>query len=260
MINLDKLSITSVELIHGYNNAGICELMLDELTDTSISNTEDKVDVVGKGGRKINSLKRNKAVTVQGTNGVISGGLLATQTGGTITTAEGEITKVRVVETLKVSSNKATTNAKAVGTVGNELRSLNVKVSDSLGKAYAQAATATAGKFAYAPATKEITFFAGDIVDGTEIVVFYDKEITGRTVSNPSDKYSKKLKVYVDCLATDACDNLYHVQYVFPRADFSGNFETAMGDNPAVHAFEFESLAGTCGSKGNLWDMIVFGE
>ena len=260
MINLDKLSITSVELIHGYNNAGVCELMLDELTDTSIANTEEKVDIVGKGGRKINSLKKNKAVTVTGTNGVISGGLLATQTGGTLTAAEGEVTKVRVAETLTVTDNKATTGAKAVGTVGNELKSLNVKVSDSLGKAYTQAATASAGKFAYAPATKEITFFEGDIEDGAEIIVFYDKEVTGRTVSNPSDKYSKKLKVYLDCLATDSCDNIYHVQYIFPRADFSGNFDTAMGDNPAVHAFEFESLAGSCGGAGNLWDMIVFGE
>ena len=31
MINTEKLSITSVEMIHGYNNAGECEFILDEV-------------------------------------------------------------------------------------------------------------------------------------------------------------------------------------------------------------------------------------
>jgi hypothetical protein len=259
-VNLDKLSITSVELIHGYNNAGICEFMLDELTETTISNSEDKVDITGKGGRKINSLKKKKSVTVKGTNGVLCGGLLANQTGGKITAINGATSKVRVVETLIVNSNKATTSETAIGTAGNELVSLNIKIGDSLGKEFTQvAATPTTGKFTYTPASKEITFFAGDLADGTEILVFYDKEITGRVVTNPSDNYSKKVKIYMDCLASDSCDNLYHVQFEFPRADFNGTFDIAMGDNPTTQAFEFESLAGTCGSNGNLWNMTVFG-
>lgn len=259
MINLDKLSLTSIELIHGYNNAGECEFILDEVSDTTISNTEDKVDITGKGGRKIGSLKRNKAVNVKGTNGVLVGGLLRNQTGGDITDAEGEDTKVRIAETLVVTGDKAVTSQKAVGTAGNEILTLNVKVGDSLGKGYTQNASAAAGKFAYAPATMEITFAAGEISDGTEIIVFYDAEMTARKVTNPSDTYSKKLKVYMDCMATDTCDNLYRIQFVFPRADFTGNFDLTLGDNPATHAFEFDSIAGTCGQQGILWDCIVFG-
>ena len=54
----------------------------------------------------------------------------------------------------------------------------------------------------------------------------------------------------MDCLASDPCGDLYRVQFVFPRADFTGNFDLAIGENPAVHSFEFESVAGGCGGRG----------
>lgn len=49
------------------------------------------------------------------------------------------------------------------------------------------------------------------------------------------------------------------VQFDIPRADFSGDFDLAMGDNQTVHAFEAESLAGSCGNGGALWNYTVFG-
>lgn len=45
MINTEKLSITSVEMIHGYNNAGECEFILDEVQSATVSNTEEKVNI-----------------------------------------------------------------------------------------------------------------------------------------------------------------------------------------------------------------------
>ena len=65
-INTEKLSITSVELIHGYNLAGECEVILDEVQSATVSNTEEKVNITGKGGRVLGSLKKNKAVKVSG--------------------------------------------------------------------------------------------------------------------------------------------------------------------------------------------------
>ena len=77
------LTITSLETITAYDVVtGDYKFTLDELQNTSIAQTQDKVDMTGKGGRKLNSLKRNKAVTISGADGMVSGGLLEMQTGG----------------------------------------------------------------------------------------------------------------------------------------------------------------------------------
>ena len=77
------LTITSLETITAYDVVtGDYKFTLDELQSTSIAQTQDKVDMTGKGGRKLNSLKRNKAVTISGADGMVSGGLLELQTGG----------------------------------------------------------------------------------------------------------------------------------------------------------------------------------
>lgn len=164
---------------------------------------------------------------------------------------------------LTVTGNKATTTYKATGTAGNEIETIYVHNSDgTLGKALTQDATASAtGKFAYAPDTKEITFFDGDVEDGTEVVVYYFRTIEAGVVENLSDQYSEKVELYIDAFAEDRCANIYRIQFHVPKADFSGNFDIQMGNDQAVHAFEARSLAGACsGGASVLWTYTVFGE
>lgn len=66
--------------------------------------------------------------------------------------------------------------------------------------------------------------------------------------------------MYVNALAEDKCGNVYRVQYYIPKADFSGEFEQAFGDDQTTHAFEAEALAGACGAGGKLWSYTIFGE
>lgn len=254
-IDVSKLSITEIDQIICFNNAGELEFIMDEIQEGAINNTQEKVDITGRGGRKIGSLKKNKAVTITATNGLLVGGALAAQTG---TAVEQGSFKVRKTEVVAINSNKATLTGTPVGTAGAEIGYAYLKnTNGSLGKKFEQDATASAtGKFAYA--TKEITFFAGDIVDGSEIVVFYDEEVVSAKISNDSETYSKTLKMFVDVTAQDNCDNQYHGQFIINRADFSGEFDISMGGDPTVHAIEAESLAGGCSGSTNLWDFIVY--
>ena len=81
----NDLTITSLETITGFDiTTGNFLFTLDELQNATISHTQEKEDITGKQGRKLNSLKKNKGVTVSGTNGMISGGLLELQVGGTL--------------------------------------------------------------------------------------------------------------------------------------------------------------------------------
>lgn len=258
MTNVADLAITSIDAIKAYTLGGEPKFILDELQDAKIANTQEKQDITGKLGRKISSLKRNKAVVVSGTNGLVSAGMLEAQSGGAFVTKDS--TPVDWTDYLVVKSNTATTEYKAVGTAGAEIAAIYVRKPDgTTGEKYTQASTASAKKFAYDPASKKITFSSSEIEDGTEIIVFYTRNVAGDVLNNSSEKYSEKLKLYVDASAEDKCGNVFHVQFYIPKADFSGDFDLTMGDNQAVHAFEAESLAGGCGASGNLWTYTVFG-
>lgn len=258
MVNVNDITITSLDVITAYSMAGVPRFILDELQDATISHSQERQEITGKGGRKLNSLKKNKAVTISGTNGLLSAGLLESQVGNTF--EHKESTPVAWTDYVIVNSNAAVTTYKAVGTTGAEIEHLYIKNADgTLGEELEQGASAETGKFAYAPDTKAITFADGEIADGTEIAVFYFRNIVGDVLTNESDKYSEKLQLYVDATGEDKCANVYRVQFYIPKADFSGDFDIELGGDQSVHAFEAESLAGACGTSGALWTYTVFG-
>lgn len=257
-INISDLTITSIETITAFDIVtGGFKFMLDELQNVTIAQSQETTDITGKQGRRLNTLKRNKAVTISGSNGLVSAGLLEMQTGSAF---EEKDTTVKWTDYLTVASNKATTTYKAVGTAGNEIESVYVKKEDgTLGQALTQDAAAAEGKFAYDPETKEITFNAGEVADGTEIVVFYTRKISANVQENMSDVYSDKCTLYIDAFCEDICANVYRMQIYIPKADFDGNFELAIGDTQTVHSFEASALAGTCGTAGVYWTYTIFG-
>lgn len=257
-MNIQDITITSLETITAFDiTTGNFMFVLDELQNATISQTQEKTDITGKQGRKLNSLKRNKAVTVSGTNGLVSGGLLELQTGGEF---ENKVTTVMWTDYITVSGNAATTSYTGVGTAGNEIESVYVKNSDgTLGATLTQDAAVAAGKFTYNPETKALAFNEGEIADGTEIVVYYLRQIQANVLENLSDNYSGKCALYIDAFAEDKCANVYRIQFYIPKADFNGEFSFEMGDNQSVHAFEAESLSGACGTSGALWTYTIFG-
>ena len=260
-MNIDKFTITSYDQITCFDRInGSLEMILDELTDFTLSQEEDKTDIAGKGGRTIGSLKKNKKVTGKGTNGMLSGGALAAMLGSDIEDGEYEI---RYTDTIVVNSNEGTTTETAVGTVGNEIGTIYVRDENkayiSGGKKLTQTSgVPKTGEFSYEPSSKKITFFAGDVADGTEVIAFYDAKVTGKKITNDADNYSKTLSAFIDVVCTDSCDNLFHGQFIIPRADFNGTFDLQGGSDPSTQGFEFTSLPDLCTGKSALWDFIVF--
>ena len=255
-MNINDITITSLETINAFDIAtGAYKFTLDELQNATIAQTEEKSEITGKHGRKLANLKRNKAVTISGNNGMVSGGLLEMQTGGSF---QNKATEVLWTDYLIVSANAATTSYKAVGTTGAEIESLYTKNSNgTLGDALEQAATAATGKFTYDPATKALAF--SGVADGTEIVVYYKRKITADVLDNDSETYSGKCALYIDALGEDKCANVYRIQFYIPKADFNGEFSLEMGENQTVHSFDAEALAGACGASSSLWTYTIFG-
>ena len=250
-MNISDITITSLETITAFDVVtGAYLFTLDELQSATIANTQETEEITGKGGRRLANLKRNKAVTVSGTNGMVSGGLLSAQTGSDF---ESKTTKVLWTDHATVTSGAAATTYKAVGTAGAEIKELYVRNADgTLGESMTQDSAAAAGKFTYDPDTKALGFYS-DVEDGTEI--------SANVLANKSDVYSRKAALYVDALGEDKCANVFRIQFFIPKADFSGEFSIEMGDNQTVHEFEAESLAGACvsGNADALWTYTIFG-
>lgn len=254
---IPDIIITSLETITAFGiSDGNYRWTLDELQNATISNTEDTTDITGKQGRLLSSIKRNKAATISGTNGVLSNGLMESQTGNMFTNGNVEIVWT---DNLVVNSDTASTTYKAVGTTGAEIISLFVKDNNMVATTeLTQAATAAAGKFAYNPTNKALTFNDGEIEDGTPIVVIYKRKIAAPSLANRTDQYAEKVQIYLDAIGEDKCGNVYHVQFHLPKVEFNGNFDLEFGENQATHAFEGRVMAGACTADGAMWTYTVF--
>ena len=112
MVTVQDITITEIDTISAFTaNTGDYLFTLDELQNCSISQSQETTDITGKQGRKLNTLKRNKAVSISAQNGLVSGGLFELQTGGTF---ENKATNVMWTDYLTVQSNAATTSYMAL--------------------------------------------------------------------------------------------------------------------------------------------------
>lgn len=254
------LVFKEIDTVDVYTPGGNFLFTLDELQTSSINNTEETTDVTGKNGRRISRKKRNKGVTVSGTNGMVSSGLLALQTGGELT-EDGQAI-VEWCDYLTVSNGTATTAYKATGTAGAEIAALFVKDADkSVKTKLTQVANnPDDGQFTYD--NKTITFGgtgSDAVADGTQVIVYYKRKITATVLKNDSEKYSGQAMMYVTGLAEDRCSNVYKVQFFFPKVDFSGEFTLDFGGDQTVHSFEATALAGACGAGSEYYTYTIFG-
>lgn len=261
---MTDITITSLDTITAFNvTSGNYLFTLDELQNVTLAQGQEQTEITGKQGRKLSTLKRNKTVTVSGTNGLLSCGLLELQTG---TAFENKATEVLWTDYLTVESGAATTSYKAIGTTGEEIDAVYIKNGDGTlgaeleqGDATAEATANARGQFTYTPGTRALAF-ASDVEDNTDIVVYYKRKIVADVLKDYSDTYSGKCMLYIDATGEDKCANIYHLQIFVPKADFSGEFSLEFGDNQSVHAFEAEALSGACGTRGEFFTYTVFGE
>ena len=264
---VEDITVTSLDEIRAYNiTTGDYMFTLDELQDATISNTEDKVDITGRAGRKLSTIKRNKAVTVSGTNGMLSTGLMGVQTGSNV---EDGIFEIDFVEILDIKSDHTAELTKApvkdsdddpkidkVYLVGEN----NVLVRDVLEKVES-GSTIAEGKYTVTESSGKTIITFNDEIAYNKVAVFYRRPVEGKKVTNTDTISKGKYALYIDGAAENKCGEVFHIQFHIPKADFSGNFDIALGGDQVVHAFEADALAGGCGSNSSeFWDYIIFGE
>lgn len=261
---INDFTITEFVDFEAYlRDTGMLDFRLTELQNFTLNATQDKTELTGKNGRTIGYKKQNKKISGEGTYGMISAGLMKTQTGGEITNGTY---KVKKSELKVVSGATLVSEAEAVGTAGAEIGFIKeLAANGSVVATYQQASVADATHFAYEPSTKTITLPIDSstpvIADGTKVLFAYEREVEGTKVTNPSDKFSEVREVWIHCFGTDACDNEYYAAIRVARADFSGEFSLAIGGDQTVHNFSFDGMTDLCnpvGDGADLFDLIIY--
>ena len=129
--------------------------------------------------------------------------------------------EVYKIEKLTVTSNTATTEFTALGTVGAELKYAFVVNSDgSRGAKLTQSGATGSQLFTYTAGTKTVTLDSGEVADNGEILVYYTYTTGASTVklTKKSDVFSKALKIVLTGVVRDQCTETdYLAQCVIPK-------------------------------------------
>lgn len=228
----DNLALASVEAITFIEANGDFGCYLDEIQSVSIQNDQTDVDITGKNGRKIGTLKRDKSTTFSGVSALVSGDLLSAQTGGSYDVREKQRVAFREEIVLTDPSKCVLKYDADSGIVGKEIDYVVKVVGSGLNKksALKQGAAASTTTFAYDPTTRTLSFADGVFKAGDRICVFYYRMVPATVIENSSETFSKTGVAFIDLMGQDVCDNLYRVQIQIPRAQFSGTFTIEVGD------------------------------
>jgi hypothetical protein len=232
--------------------------VIDEIKSAQITGNADVVYADGADGAHLVGFDVSKVAGVTFVNGAIDEGYLELQTGGAMETVTNG-TDVLYTEILTISTaDTLVTTYKATGTVGNEIAFLYpIDETGSPDRAHklTQAATVAAGKFAYAPATKTISFNTGEGTVGTQYYVeYFPKFTTYEEMSNDSDKFSMTGEVYLDCWFTRICDKKdVPLQLYLPSGKISGEINLGIGDAAAELSGSIEAMK-SCGDT-SLWKL-----
>lgn len=244
-----------------FRNSGVLDYKLEDLTDFTLDATQEEANILGRNGRIIGKKKKNKSVSGSGTSGVISPGLLRTQTGGNINYG-GAIIKRSETKVISGASTTVPVDYDVVGDVGNEIGIIQLFENNGTRIAvFEQGATATVDQFSYDPGTKLITLPSAVYIEpGMNIVYSYNREVDATIINNPSNKFSQIREMWVHCFATDTCDNVYCADIYIPRADFKGDFSLNLGGDQVSHPFSFDALPDMCAADGDddLFKIFIY--
>lgn len=270
-VAINNLIITSVEyMIGSTRDSDELSVYLDQLTQITISNTEEETDITGKNGAILKKLKKNKAVEIKGQNAIWSGALLSAQVGSDPVVNNG--TRVTRPDSIEINGGIGKLSYTPVGVAGNEIGTLFVRSANGdiiSQQKYTQSSdigkisTGSSPAFYYNKSDNTIQVpSSGEygIDDGSIVIIKYEYETNATTITNYADIFGKTLDIWIYLSATDTCDKTYKCALHMPRGQFSGTFDIDVSGDQVAQDFTITNLIDTCNTTANnkLWDFIVF--
>lgn len=253
-VDFDKLTIIETDSILGFDkHDGSLKFMFDELKNTTTSGEQEVVYANGRQGVALAAIKKNKTAKITAENGYVVASAYAAQIGSKIETASEnnkfEVQRYEYITAKAEGSIELAAEAKVT-----DLKYVYSLNSDRTKKDTIDVTAAVAeGKTTITAKT------SGDIKANEEYLVIYTEEVaTAKRIVNRGDTFSDTVKLVVNYICEDPCTNVKFIKQVtFGSADISGNFEFAVGDNPAVHNFEATAMRDVCSATSELFTEVI---
>jgi hypothetical protein len=227
----------------------------------NFSNESQSTDI-SSAGNIIARLDYGKTATLSGEATLISENILGLQAGVTVENVTN-VSDVSIPDTITVMGDRATATYVATGTPDSEIG--YAYLIDNQGspiKTFKQDAVAGPGTFSYSATTNELVFDAGEVPDGTKVLInTYPTISSAKLIINNSDKFAMSGYITCDILAADPCNlnNEFLFKLIIPNGKFSGTYSWDIsGTDAPVQAFEITSML-PCGVN-ELWRAYVFDE
>lgn len=239
------------------------------LTDAKTSGLENTMTMVyptgGRGNTYIGTgFGHSRKAILKVTLATWNTDVLAIQNGTEVYTGSTNITYYDTIQ----GSTTGTFNTKftAVGATGSEIGSLfKINSDGTYGNQFTQAATAGTGTFAYATATKAITFGTSDANapkagDYIACAYTYKTSATAQKITVEADAIPPTVLVSAYGLARDTCSGELFPAVVEGQAQIDGNwnFDLSASGEPVVQNLTMDFVRG-CTSK-DLYTFTIFEE
>lgn len=256
--NFDKIIIETIERVHAYSRSDSRLLyMMDEIKNGTFEHSGDTIYAEGNRGVKLSAFDRNKAVKFTCTNGYVVASALASQLGTEVETASDDNKfVVKAVEYLTTTDGTTVTlnNTPVTGSVKYIYKA---NTDNTQGQGYSVGATS--GADAFSITGSKITLPTGAFNAGDVVIATYDREVSvGKQIDNVADKSVDDVYFVVDMLGHDPCtDETFLVQAIMPKAHMSGTFSLEIGENPAEHNLEVDSLLDPCSTDKKLYRIVI---
>jgi hypothetical protein len=209
----------------------------------------------GRGNAKLVGFSSNREAKISLQDAIFDNNALAMLTGNDLVTGAKNITRN---ETVTVNSNAATL---AKTPVGNLISVYKLNADGTKGTEITKKAGGTLATGEYDITAKNMTFFTGDLANGTKVIVYYTvaTDITAKTAKVSSDKFGKSFKVVIDVLVVDEYSkNAYQGQLIIPNAKFEDNFNLSFSADgePAVLDLNLEILKSP--TSTDMWELVIY--
>lgn len=254
----DKLVIDSIDTVTALDRT-TSEIVFihDEIKEGTIESAGDLTFGTGAHGKRVSAMQSNKTAKITYKNAYVVASSLAAKIGADIESAsEDNVFTVPTVEYVKVEKSGGST---LTATLPQTPTATSIKY------AYVAQKDMTPGEKLtvttdFTLSDKTLTLTSENVQAGDILIVCYEYTTTvGKKITNNAEKYSKNVKLIVDLLLRDVCDNsqLYHARMVFFNTIPDMNDTISIGDDPAVEDFSAEAIIDPCSTDKKYWDMYI---
>lgn len=197
--SLDGIIIDRIQLGVAEDFSGNLLYTLTQLSDATIDVSAEAKEAKDKDGTLIKKFWQSKSASFKATNAMVDFNILGEQSGSgkQIATSSKKVVmpKVTIVEA-------GTSKIELSGLVTGTVRVNAIEPNGTMGKKYAQAASASATEFGLASNTLTLP------TDGSasRFVVKYERQVeSGVKIANNSDEFPRTIKLTLKALAVDPC-------------------------------------------------------